>query len=441
MKKIVLITLLPLIQAAAQGQDTTRLSLLFLGDVMQHDSQIADAYDRTTGTYDYHPCFKLIKPYIEAVDLAIGNLEVTLAGKPYKGYPQFSAPDELLSALKDVGMDVMVTANNHCVDRGNAGLVRTINMLDSVGILHTGTFRSQRERKRSNPLIIERQGFKLALLNYTYGTNGLPVRPPGVVNLLDTAAIRLDLIKAKAEKPDAIIVFTHWGKEYESLPSKIQKDIAALCFRGGARMVIGSHPHVLQPMEWRRRDDQFIAYSLGNFVSGQRKRYTDGGAMVRIELKKIRFDDGSSLTSIDTAGYILQWVYRTNDVQKNYYILPVPEATGHVYSYIKDGDSRQAFKTFISDSRALFNKYNVGVTELTSPAHYEVQFIATDTVAIRKYLEQRSGLREINDRLYPTLKVGPMTLPDAIHLRYRVKFDLPVDSVLIKVDSLRLRKE
>lgn len=439
MGKIILTIWVMAVTVVARGQDTTRLSMLFLGDVMQHDSQIADAYDRNTGSYDYHPCFKLIKPYIEPVDLAIGNLEVTLAGKPYKGYPQFSAPDELLTALKDLGMDVLVTANNHCVDRGSAGVIRTINMLDSVGMLHTGTFKSQAEKEKSYPLIIERQGFRLALLNYTYGTNGLPVKPPVVVNMLDTAAIRRDLIKAKAQSPDAIIVFTHWGIEYESLPSKTQKDIAALCFREGARLVIGSHPHVLQPMEWRRQDNQLVAYSLGNFVSGQRKRYTDGGAMVRIELEKVRFDDGSSYTSIDTANYILEWVYRTADAEKNYYVLPVPETSGHIYSYIKDGDSREAFRTFVSDSRELFGKHNVGLTESTSPAEYNVQFIATDTVAIRKYLERHSGLHDIDDKQFPTLKLGPTTLPDAIHLQYRVKFDLPVDSVRISQDSVRVR--
>lgn len=418
--------------AGASAQDTTRLSLLFLGDFMQHDSQIAAAYDKAAGTYDYRPCFQYIKPYIEAVDLAVGNLEVTLAGKPYTGYPQFSAPDQLLTALKDLGMDVMVTANNHCVDRGNAGLARTIDKLDSMGILHTGTFKSEKEKERSYPLLVTTQGFRLAFLNYTYGTNGLPVKPPGVVNLIDTAAIRSDLAAARKENPDAIIVFTHWGTEYERLPSKAQKDVAALCFKHGARLVIGSHPHVVQPMEWNKAKNEFVAYSLGNFVSGQRKQYTDGGAMVRIELEKVSFNDGSSFTAIDTAGYILQWVYRTNDLRKAYYVLPVPEVDGHLGAYVKDAESRDAFRTFVSDSRALFNKHSLDVEEITSPAEYLVEFVATDTLAIRKYLEGRSGIRKINDRLYPMINVGPFTLPDAIHLSHKVRFDLPVDSLRIK---------
>lgn len=437
MRQLLFILFLLIQVLSARAQDTTRLSLLFLGDIMQHDSQIADAYDAKTGTYDYRPCFQYVKPYIEAVDLAIGNLEVTLAGKPYKGYPQFSAPDELLVALKDVGMDVIVTANNHSVDRGKAGVDRTIAMLDSFNIPHTGTFRTQKEKDRSHPMIIEKQGFRLAILNYTYGTNGLPVTKPNVVNLLDTAAIRTDLIKAEGMKPDAIIVFTHWGAEYQSLPSKNQKDITALCFKYGARLVIGAHPHVVQPMEWRKEDNQLVAYSLGNFVSGQRKRYTDGGAMIRIELEKISFKDKSSYTAIDTANYILEWVYRTNDSKKDYFILPVPTVERESSSFIDDAVSREAFHTFVSDSRALFTRHNMNIGESRSAPEFDVTFNATDTLGVRKYLEANSGINRIRDNFYPTIQMGPFTLPDAVHIQRRINFDLPVDSVEIITNPRR----
>ena len=164
MGKLRLVIFFLAVAGSTIGQDTTGLSLVFVGDIMQHDSQISDAYDKETGAYDYKPCFQYIKPYIEAADVAIGNLEVTLAGRPYKGYPQFSAPDEVLVALKDLGLDVLVTANNHCVDRGKAGLERTIDMLDSFNIPHTGTFKDRAERDKRYPLIVERQGFKLAIL-------------------------------------------------------------------------------------------------------------------------------------------------------------------------------------------------------------------------------------------------------------------------------------
>ena len=424
-----LILLSPIVSFA---QDTTRLSLVFLGDIMQHDSQIADAYVAEEGVYDYAPCFQYIRPYIEAADLAIGNLEVTLAGKPYKGYPQFSAPDELLMALKEIGLDVIVTANNHSVDRGRKGVERTISMLDSFNIRHTGTFKTPAEKENTHPLIVERQGFKLAILNYTYGTNGLAVSRPNVVNMLDTAEIREDLRKAVSLKPDMIIVFPHWGLEYQNLPSKSQKEITALFFKHGAHLVIGSHPHVLQPMEWRKQDNQLVAYSLGNFVSGQRKRYTDGGALIRIELEKVKFNDGSSLTGIDTAGYILEWVYRTNDAKKDYFVLPVPDVESTPEAFYMDAASKEAFRTFVSDSRALFKKHNLGVQEFNSPADFHVTFHATDTLAVRKYLEENSGVHQIKDILYPHIQLGPFTLPDALHLKQRLEFNLPVEGIEIR---------
>ena len=350
---------------SVHAQDTTRLSLLFGGDVMGHDSQIASAYSSAKKEYDYTSCFQYIKPWISSPDLTLANLEVTLAGPPYKGYPQFSSPDALAITLKDAGFDALVTANNHCVDRGRKGLERTIAQLDSFGIPHTGTFVDSLEKSTRSPLVIEKNGFKLAVLNYSYGTNGLAVPIGSIVNLLDTAVMRKDIQAAKDIGPDAIIVFTHWGTEYESLPSKWQKDLTEFCFNQGVQLVIGAHPHVIQPMEWRKETNQFVAYSLGNFVSGQRKRYTDGGAMAYIELEKINYKPDSAITRIDQAGYYLQWVHRTADTSKDYYIIPVSSDISGFLN-IKDEASKSAYKTFVDDSRLLYGKYNKNVSEMTT---------------------------------------------------------------------------
>lgn len=363
------------------AQDTTRISLLFAGDVMGHDSQIASALNPRTKTYDYNSCFQFIKPYVESVDLAIANLEVTLAGPPYSGYPQFSSPDALALTLKDIGFDALVTANNHCVDRGRQGLERTILMLDSLKIPHTGTFADTLARMNDSPLIIEKNGFKLALLNYTYGTNGIAVPKSNIVNLIDTAIMSLDINEAKEFKPDVIIVFTHWGTEYQNLPSKHEKALTEFCFKKGVQLVIGAHPHVIQPMEWRKESNQFVAYSLGNFVSGQRKRYTDGGAMAYLELQKITYKPDSSLTTpdsslttIDSAGYYLEWVYRTLDKDKDYYILPAVKVESDSISFIKDVESKAAFRIFAEDSRALYRKYNKDVLEMLElPRAYTIK--------------------------------------------------------------------
>lgn len=382
----------------AGAQDTTRLSLIFFGDVMQHDSQIADAFDPQTKTYDYHPCFRFIKPYIQQADIAIGNLELTFGGPPYKGYPLFSAPDELITALKDAGVDVLVTANNHSLDRGKKGLERTLKVLDSLEILHTGTFVDEVDKLNNHPLILEKNGFRLALLNYTYGTNGLEVRAPNIVNRLDTAAIHRDLVRAAEMKPDAIIVFTHWGNEYQRTPDAGQKQVASLCFRYGAQMVIGSHPHVIQPMEWHKNENRFVVYSLGNFVSGQRKRYTDGGVLVWIGLEKIIQDSVRSETRIDTVAYLPEWVYRTADAEKNYYVLPVPSFETDTTGFIADENSVQAFKTFIDDTRQWLGKHNVSVGEL--------RYVPPDTIAQYRVLFSTDSVSSGNEVRLPSLPYG-----------------------------------
>ena len=330
---------------------------------MGHDSQIASAFESRSNSYDYAPCFRFVTPVTQAPDLAIANLEVTLAGPPYQGYPQFSSPDALARQLQTSGFDALVTANNHCIDRGKKGLDRTIAQLDSLGMPHTGTFVDSTARVNQTPLMIRKNGFYLALLNYTYGTNGIPIPKGSIVNLLDTALMRRHIEIAKALKPDAIIVFTHWGTEYQSLPEKRQIDLTEFCFRLGVQLVIGAHPHVIQPMEWRKEQNQFVAYSLGNFVSGQRKRYTDGGAMAYIELEKVHYTSDSAVTRIRNAEYMLQYVYRTVDAQKDYYVIPVIPTDLSGPSFIKDTASAAAFKTFVDDSRLLYRKHNKNVEE------------------------------------------------------------------------------
>ena len=188
----------------ASGQNDT-LSLLFIGDLMQHDAQL-EAARRSDGSFDYSACFAEVSSEIKRADIAVGNLEVPLGGKPYSGYPAFSAPDEWLYAMRDAGFDVMLVANNHCLDRGTEGLVRTIEMFDSLGFDYAGVYRDSVERVERYPLLVEKKGFRIAFLNYTYGTNGIPVTPPAIVNRIDREQIRRDILSARRMKPDAIMV-------------------------------------------------------------------------------------------------------------------------------------------------------------------------------------------------------------------------------------------
>lgn len=338
------------------------LTLLFVGDVMQHQSQIDAAYNNAIGAYEYDSCFKFISPVINSYDIAIANLEVTLGGTPYTGYPQFSAPDELAAALVNSGFDYLLTANNHSCDRGLKGINRTIDMLDSFNIPHTGTFINSSERADNYPLIINEKGIKLALLNYTYGTNGLAVPSPAIVNLIDKDVIASDLKKAKDSLPDKIIVCIHWGDEYKSHPNQWQQDMAKFILDNGADIVIGSHPHVLQRMEYVPSADSngketLVVYSLGNYISNQRDRYKDGGASLAIELRK-----NGDKTEIVSTAYYLTWVWTTyEEGRKKYYIVPVSQYENE--TDFMDAESKAKMKIFSDDSRSLYGSENKSVPE------------------------------------------------------------------------------
>lgn len=333
-----------------------RITLLFVGDLMQHDAQIKAA--RTPEGYDYTDCFKHVRQEISNADISIGNLEVTLGGKPYRGYPSFSAPDEFLYAIQNAGFDILLTANNHCLDRGKRGLERSIHMLDSIRIPYLGTYRNLEERNTRYPLFIEKNGFRIALLAYTYDTNGLRPSEPNIVNYIDKAQMKEDILAARRMKPDVIIACMHWGVEYQSLPSKAQKDLADWLIGQGVNHVIGSHPHVVQPMEVREDkhtpDKHLVVYSLGNFISNMSKRGTDGGAMVKLILKK-----QGSIPRMESCSYSLVWTSRPILSKKsNYELYPASFINKPIHN-----EEFTPFSRFLDDTRSLYDKHNLGIKE------------------------------------------------------------------------------
>lgn len=333
-----------------------KITLLFVGDLMQHADQIKAA--RTSTGYDYADCFKHVKEEISRADIAVGNLEVTLGGKPYTGYPAFSAPDEYLHAIKEAGFDVLLTANNHCLDRRQKGLERTIHKLDSLHIPYAGTYTDSIQREDRYPLLIEKNGFRIVLLNYTYDTNGLRPTGTNIVNYIEREQIKKDILKARRMKPDALIACMHWGIEYSSLPHANEKRMADWLLSQGVDHVIGSHPHVLQPMEIRpdkqTPGQHAVVYSLGNFISNMSKKGTDGGAMVRLELKKVH-----GITRLIHSDYSLVWTSRpVVSGKKNFEVYPA--------SFIGQSIRNEEFShmnLFLVQSRALFHKYNKGIEE------------------------------------------------------------------------------
>jgi poly-gamma-glutamate synthesis protein (capsule biosynthesis protein) len=292
---------------------------------MSHDAQIMGAFNPETGEYDYEPTFLYVRSYVKNADIAVGNLEVTFAGPPYKGYPRFSSPDNLAVEAGSAGFDILVNANNHALDRGKSGFIRTLDLLDSLNIIHTGTFRNPEERELNYPLIFERNNIRIALLNYTYGTNNLRADTPCIVNTIDTVLIRQDLMKARSAEPDYVIVIMHWGVEYERQENEFQEELAIFMLENGADAIIGSHPHVVQPVEIYYPDESdssefnIIVYSLGNFVSNQREQFKDGGIIFELMLAKT-----SSGTRIFDHRYLPTWVYR-EDIKDDFtfYIIPV----------------------------------------------------------------------------------------------------------------------
>ena len=294
-------------------KDTT-ISMCVVGDIMCHNTQYYDAYDSTTGTYDFSYVFSNIADQLSSADLTIGNLETTFAGadRGYSSYPTFNTPDALAEDLAEAGFDILSTANNHSLDKGYKGLVRTLEVLDENGIAHFGTYDSDEEQ--SKILIKDVNGIKIAFLAYTYGTNGIPV-PVGkeyCVNLIDKNKIKSDLEKAKELNVDLISVSMHWGAEYKLKPIAEQENLADFLFENGADIILGSHPHVIEPMEKRTithedgtTKEGFLIYSLGNFVSGQVKQYTNHSIILNLEITK----HAEGNITIDKIDYTPIYVY------------------------------------------------------------------------------------------------------------------------------------
>lgn len=264
------------------------------GDVIMHAGPRKAGFNEETGIYDFSGIFDEIKGEIQSADFGMINLETTLAGKEqkYTGYPRFNSPDEIADALKNAGFNIITTANNHTLDRNAHGVLRTLKVLKEKRLIPLGTYESQDDSKKL--LTLDKNGIKITFLAYTYGTNGIPVPKdmPYIVNIIDEQKILSDLEKAR-EVSDAIVVYLHYGDEYQRTPSKFQKDLSYKILENGADIIVGSHPHVIQPSEVYKQEmsdgqivKKYIAYSLGNFVSGQRFPYTEEGNILKFTFEK-----------------------------------------------------------------------------------------------------------------------------------------------------------
>lgn len=329
--------------------------LVFAGDAMQHKAQL-EAARTGRGEYDYSQYFTDINHIISTADYAVVNLETPVSVAPHTGYPCFNAPTHFLDALAEAGFDLFLTANNHTLDRGARGLRATVNNLDERHLAHIGTYSCDSARAASLPLIKEINRFKIGFLNYTYGTNGITPRDGVAVDYIDRARIKADVEAARKAGAELICVCVHWGDEYKLLPNTRQRHLADFLEAIGVDMVIGSHPHVIQPMELRPNryhpeKNVLIVYSLGNFVSNMKTADTRGGALVQVKL--FRGDD--KVPVVKDASYRLLFTVPGTSPARNFRVMEADSVK------IPGWEGRA--KEFSRRARAIFDEHNTGVAE------------------------------------------------------------------------------
>ena len=282
--------------AAAACTGTACITVTVTGDVLLHpplwDQARRDA--RSAGghmTFDFRPLLAGQWRLVTASDLAFCHLETPLApvGGPYRGYPRFSVPPQIATALNATGYDACTTASNHTLDQGTRGIRRTLNLMDAAHLRHTGSARSVSERNRT--LTFNVRGTKVALLAYTYGLNGLepPRGQTWWVNLIDLGRIRADARAARTRGADVVVVALHWGSEYVHQPTAVQRRLARQLLTGSdIDLLYGHHAHVVQPVE--RVAGKWAIYGLGNAVAAQSVRRVDTqeGLLARVQLVRDR---------------------------------------------------------------------------------------------------------------------------------------------------------
>ena len=332
-----------------QEEIDTTFTMTAIGDVMCHNTQYWDAYDKSSDTYDFSYVFDDINYYTKIADISIGSLETTFAGseRGYSNYPTFNSPDALAYALKNIGLDVISTAGNHALDTGFSGLSRTIDVLDDADIAHLGTYKTQEDQ--DTILFKYVKGIKIAFINYTYGTNGIPV-PSGkefCVNLIDKDLIKKHIDLAKSQNADIIVACMHWGTEYRTTPDSTQTKLADFLFQNGVDIILGNHPHVLEPMEKRTvtledgtTKDGFVIYALGNFICDQNAENTRNSIILNLTITK--HVDGK--ITIDKANYVPIYMYKdTSLTTKKMKLIDINKTIFNYENYLDDSISESLY--------------------------------------------------------------------------------------------------
>lgn len=275
-----------------EEQAPERIRLTFVGDLMCHQDQYQRAFSEEG--YDFSPSFQWVAPYLKQADFCFGNLETTFAGteswRRISGYPAFNTPDAFATALADAGFDMLFMANNHALDHGEHGLSRSLEVLRENGLRQAGVQRVDEERSPFS--ILETKGIRLAVLAYTAHSNAsLNDRDSLSLYRLDPTQLPRHITYARSLGADLVIVHFHYGKEYLQRPTALQLEAVKVAVRAGADLIVGDHPHVIQPFNTFRSgetniDQTLAAYSLGNFLSNQQGSRTRAGMMLTVEIER-----------------------------------------------------------------------------------------------------------------------------------------------------------
>lgn len=336
------------------SQDT--LTICFMGDIMMHTRQIEEARKKD-GTYDFSSYFRLIEDRISSADIAIGNMEFTLAGEPYSGYPCFSAPDGFEDYLADVGFDIFLAANNHILDKGSKGAERTAAALgrltETKGTKFTGLASDESMLKANNPLNVIRKGIRLAFINFTYGTNlGGDRHWPKTNYIGEKGKISDAFAEARRFNADITIALPHWGPEYQLRHSREQEETAEWLAETGADMIVGSHPHVVQ--DTASVNGIPVIYSLGNAVSNMSAENTQLELMVTARI--IRSGNGD--ISLGPLELTWLWCSRPGGFGSSYTVVPVEEYLSRREEWTGDWDYIRMKETYSRISGIKYNDNN-----------------------------------------------------------------------------------
>jgi poly-gamma-glutamate synthesis protein (capsule biosynthesis protein) len=340
--------------------------LIAVGDIMMHDTQTRSGYNPKQKTYNFDGFFTAVKPLLATGDWVTGNLETPLAGEAvggYTGYPLFNAPPQLADAAKKAGFNILTTANNHALDRGEIGIIKTIANLRDRQIALTGTAGSKAEGERI--LIVKKNNISLAMLAYTYGTNGIPI-PKGkdyLVDLINEKNIVKDIAKARKKGADIIAISLHFGSEYQRQPNSKQKQLVENLLKAGADIILGSHTHVVQPYKIFKfpgkngKTRKAVAiYSMGNFISGQSKPYTDLGVIFQVNIRKKFPEKIAEITEVKTYP---TWVHRYNSNNKlNYRVLPLAKTVTEKKDSLLASSQYPVLKRYLNEMNEHLNSLN-----------------------------------------------------------------------------------